>query len=375
MKRQRNSSIKAHLIRRGSLCLLLVAVCIVPFAWGQRNARGNMRAQMSRTGVARAPQIVNAYGRIPFASKRSPIAPFLLTGPLGTMCPSTITESTSQTITQGNSVACSSDNGVTTTENHYWRAFNMNTFTGGQEYDITSVDFGIEQATSGSGTGQPLTVNLYANHGSAFPGGDWQSNLIGTSGTINIPDQSLTIFNVPITATVPAGTLELVMEVMTPDGTNVGNAFFIGSNTDAETGTSYLSAVDCGLTDPTPVGDIGFPNMHIVFNVNGSCPSGSPTPTATATPTVAPRMTPTPRPRPTPAPRPTPPNATPSPSASATGTPTATPSATASPTATGTPSATATGTPSATATGTPSATATATATGSPTATPVTRFRR
>jgi hypothetical protein len=339
MKKQINSSIKAHLIRRGSLCLLLVAVCIIPFAWGQRSAGEKARAQVNKTSAAHAPQIVNAYGRAPVVLKRSPLAPFLLKGPLGAICPSTITESTSQTITQGNSVGCSADNGVTTTENHYWRAFDMNTFTGGQEYDITSVDFGIEQATSGTGTGQPLTVNLYANHGSAFPGGDWQSNLIGTSGSINIPDQALTVFNVPITATVPAGTLELVMEVMTPDGTNVGNAFFIGSNADAETGTSYLSAVDCGLSDPTPVGDIGFPDMHIVFNVTGNCPSGSPTPTPTApapaapTAPATPRVTPSPRPRPTPAPRPGA-NATPSPSATASSTPTASPSATGTATAT-----------------------------------------
>jgi hypothetical protein len=169
-------------------------------------------------------------------------------------------------------VAC--NDGVGTTENHYWRAFDMATFTGGQEYDVTSVSFGIESATSGTGTGQPLTVNLYANHGSPFPGGDWQSNLIATSGPVNIPDQALTIFNQAISATVAAGTLELVMEVTTPDGTAVGNLFFIGSNADPETGPSYLSAVDCGVPNPTPVGDIGFPNMHIVFNVNGSCPGG-----------------------------------------------------------------------------------------------------
>ena len=118
----------------------------------------------------------------------------------GGSCPPTITESTSQEIVSGNSVAC--NNGVGTTENHYWRAFDMATFTGGAEYDITSVSFGIESATSGTGTGQPLTVNLYANHGAPFPGGDWQSNLIGTSGSVNIPDQSLTIFNQSIAATV-----------------------------------------------------------------------------------------------------------------------------------------------------------------------------
>src|SRR5581483_8479991 len=152
---------------------------------------------------------------------------------------------------------------------------------------------------------------------------------------LNIPDQANSIFETNLSAVVAAGTLELVMEVMTPDGTVVGNLFFIGSNTDPETGTSYLSAADCGVPDPTPTGDLGFPDMHIVMNVNGSCPGGgSPTPTATAlspppvrrTPTatatasgtVTPppsatptataiiRPTPTPRPRPTPYPRPTP---------------------------------------------------------------------
>ena len=250
MKRQINSSIKAHFIRRAALSLLLVAICIIPFARGQRNAGEKVRAHINRSVVAHAPQISNAYGRAPVVFKRSPIAPFLLNGPLGATCPSTITQSTSQAIVDGNSVAC--NNGVGTTENHYWRAFDMNTFTGGQEYDVTSVSFGIELAQSGNGTGQPLTVNLYANNGSPFPGGDWQSNLIATSGELNIPDQADTIFEVPITATVPAGTLELVMEVMTPDGTGVGNLFFIGSNPDPETGPSYLSAADCGSTRSNP---------------------------------------------------------------------------------------------------------------------------
>ena len=50
----------------------------------------------------------------------------------------------------------------------------------------------------------------------------------------------------------------------------------MGANPQPETGLSYISAVDCGTPDPVPVGDIGFPNMHWIFNVNGSCPSGSP---------------------------------------------------------------------------------------------------
>jgi Carbohydrate binding domain len=230
----------------------------------------------------------------------------------GGSCPPTITESTSQEIISGNSVAC--NNGVGTTENHYWRAFDMGTFTGGQEYDVTSVSFGIELAQSGGGVLQQVTVNLYANHGSPFPGGDWQSNLLVSSGPIDVPDQQLTIFTVPLVTAVPAGTLELVMEVMSPDGTAVGNLFFIGSNPDPETGLSYLSAADCGVTDPTPTGDLGFPNMHIVFNVDGTCPGGTPTPTPT--PSVTPSPTPTPSATPTVTPTPSAtPTVTPTPSA------------------------------------------------------------
>ena len=205
-------------------------------------------------------------------------------------CPSTVTQSTSQAIVTG-AVACS-DPGLGTLENHYWRAFNMNTFTGGQAYDVTSVEFGIEQAESLFGTDQPLTVNLYANHGSPFPDGDWQSNLVGSSGKIRVPNQEFTIFNVTLTTTVPARTLELVMEVLSPDQTAEHNFFIIGSNSDPETGPSYLSAPDCGNPDPVATRCIGFPDMHYVFNVKGSCAGGggTPTPTPTATPPCPPTV-------------------------------------------------------------------------------------
>jgi Kelch motif len=241
----------------------------------------------------------------------------------GGSCPPVITESTSQAIVDGNSVACQP--GISTT--HYWRAFDMATFTGGLQYDITSVEFGIELAQSATGTGQSVTVNLYTNSGTPFPNGTLTQ--IATSGMINVPDQADAIFNVPITVTVPAGTFELVMEVVAPDGDPTNNFFFIGSNPDPETRTSYISAPDCNTPDPVPVADIGFPDMHYVINVDGSCPGVTPTPTptsptptatatatitpppsatptATATATSTPRPTPTPRPRPTPYPRPTP---------------------------------------------------------------------
>jgi hypothetical protein len=232
----------------------------------------------------------------------------------GGSCPPTITESTSQEIVAGGSVACGPG-----LETHYWRAFDMNTFTGGQEYDITSVEFGIELAQSLSGTGQPVTVNLYANNGAPFPGGT--RTLLATSGTINVPDQAFTILNVPITATVPAGTLDLVMEVIVSVN---GDVFLIGANADPETRTSYISSDPCGTPDPVPVADIGFPDVHYVINVNGSCPGGTPTPTPSPSVTPSPTPTPSVTPSPTPTPSVTP-SVTPTPSATPSVTPTATP--------------------------------------------------
>ena len=194
-------------------------------------------------------------------------------------CPSTITHSTSQAITPLNSVSC--NNGVGHTDNSYWRAFNMGTFAGGLQYDVTSVSFGVEEATGAGGT-QPVTVRLYTttNFPVGFPGSLTQ---IATT-TIQVPDSaSGTVLNVPLVATVPAGTSELVMELFTPDGQAAGNLFFVGSNAAAETGPSYLSAAACGITTPTTTAAIGFPNMHIVFNVLGGCGGPSPTPSTPTT--------------------------------------------------------------------------------------------
>lgn len=191
-------------------------------------------------------------------------------------CPPTITHSSSQAITLGNSISCNSGPpGGLHFDTSYWRAFNMATFTGSQQYNVTSVSFGVETARSGAGSGQPLTVRLYTNTGGAFPGGT--RTQIATA-SITVMDQTQAIFNVPLSVIVPAGASELVMEVFTPSGQTAGNSFFIGSNTAPQTGPSYASAANCGNPTPVDTAAIGFPNMHIVFNVNGSCSTGPPAP-------------------------------------------------------------------------------------------------
>ena len=151
----------------------------------------------------------------------------------------------------------------------------MATFTGGAQYNVTSVSFGVESAN----VTQSVRVRLYTttNFPTGFPGSLTQ---IGTA-TVSVGSaQNGTVVTTPLVATVPAGTSQLVMELFTPDGRTAGNLFFVGSNAAAETGPSYISATACGITTPTMTAAIGSPDMHVVFNVLGTCGGGvTPTPT------------------------------------------------------------------------------------------------
>jgi len=150
----------------------------------------------------------------------------------------------------------------------------MTTYAGGGQYCINSVSFGVEFAN----TTQPVTVRLYttSNFPTGFPGSLTQ---IATT-TVNVGSgQNGTVVTAPLTVMVPAGTPQLVMELFTPNGQPGGYRFFVGSNAALETGSSYFSAPACGITTPITTAILGFPNMHIVFDINGTCTCAAPTPT------------------------------------------------------------------------------------------------
>jgi len=155
----------------------------------------------------------------------------------------------------------------------------MATFAGSREYNVSSVSFGIEAANAGPNLTQRVTVRLHCQTSGTFPGGTWVQ--IATT-TVNVANQNQTILNVPLVATVPAGTTELIMEVFTPDGrAPVNHSFFIGTNKEPQTGPSYISGTTCNNLTPTDLSAIGFPDTHLVFNIHGACVAPTPTPTAT----------------------------------------------------------------------------------------------
>ncbi len=176
----------------------------------------------------------------------------------------TITHSATQNIIAGNSVACCS--GLGHTDNSYLRVFDLATFGIINDLNIYSVDIGIESATAPVAGEQPATVNLYT-WDPADPFTFANLTLIGTA-PMSVADQTLTIVNVPITATAPENS-NLVVEFFIPNGQTDGNFLFVGSNPDGQTAPTYIVTADCGIPEPLDLVAIGFPDMHLVMNVNG----------------------------------------------------------------------------------------------------------
>ncbi|MBE1877927.1 S8 family serine peptidase [Myceligenerans pegani] len=162
----------------------------------------------------------------------------------------TITHSSSQEIVPGNSVACV---GAAT---QVLRTFTLEDFGIGGEFAVTNVSFGVEAADPGT----EVTVNLYTLDGDLL----YENMEPLGSATTTLENADLTLVDVPVEGTAPAGST-LVVEVASPDG----SFFFVGSNAEPETAPTYLASEPCGNPEPAEVADLGFPDMHAVINVTG----------------------------------------------------------------------------------------------------------
>lgn len=202
---------------------------------------------------------------------RNPNAPAVSTGSVRPTLPLnavSITQSASLVPVAG-AIACA--NTGLHTDNSYWRAFSLSSFPALDStfFVVESVDIGVETANaSGTGTTQPITLRLYSQSGAAFPGG--VQTLLATEN-IQIADQALTFVNIPLTTPVPLlnASAVLVVELFTPSGEAAGHSFFVGANPAGQSGPSYITAAACGIVTPTDLAAIGYPNMHLVMQVNG----------------------------------------------------------------------------------------------------------
>lgn len=182
-----------------------------------------------------------------------------------------ITQSTNPTtIDAGNSISCNIE-GIHV-DNSYYRAFTLSAFNPPLDqalFQVLSVTIGIEEATAGTGTTQPISVRIYRS--TTNPPTNGSLTLLSTKN-LNVPDQTQTLLTVPL-STRPVFTVAtgiLVVEIFTPSGQAAGHTFFIGSNTLGQSGPSFIKAADCGLSEITDLSAVLFPDMHLVMTVNGN---------------------------------------------------------------------------------------------------------
>ncbi|WP_440221961.1 hypothetical protein ACQQ2N_12790 [Dokdonella sp. MW10] len=180
----------------------------------------------------------------------------------------TITQNTSLAAVADTGAACADPDGFTT-ENSFYRRFNLAALGASGAASVTNVDIAIEAADSASGGSQPLQVRLYTIPAAA-PLTLANLTQIGTA-TAQVSDQSLAALSVPISGSIAdAAATHLVVEIHTADGTAAGDVLMPGFNSAGQSAPTYAFAEDCGDTEITDLAAVGFGPSHIIMAVTGS---------------------------------------------------------------------------------------------------------
>ncbi len=187
-----------------------------------------------------------------------------------------ITQSVSSTV-DGGGVSCGNSGAGYTTENSYWRLFDLAAMGFNDDITLTSVDMGVRVALNGNPS-LSTSLRFYTLEGEFLIENLTLIDEVEWSAQEGEPQAYL--LNLPISDTivVPGGSM-FVVEWFTPSGdpaeTGYENPIDIryGRNTEGETGPTYLSSESCAITEPTPTSEIGeFGHLHWVLFVNGTMP-------------------------------------------------------------------------------------------------------
>lgn len=178
-----------------------------------------------------------------------------------------LTQSTEPTLVDpGSSLACLNDNG-STAANSYFRVFALPELGIDGDFEVTNIQFGVRSAISPQGI-QPLTLILYTLAGELA-----LANLSDppiAQELILVPDQALTLIDVPFSgAVLPAGST-LAVEIFVPDGEAAGHELQIGFNTGGQTAPAFIAAPTCNRAEPVEISAAnGLFDIHLIMTVSG----------------------------------------------------------------------------------------------------------
>lgn len=214
---------------------------------------------MAQIGSANAPGVRVANG--PAGSATEAL--------LGNRAPVTITHNNSQTIVDELGLTCQS--GGITTDNRLAGVFNLSAdFAINVDWEIQSVEFGVDEVLGAPGDAYPVTVSAYTTS-TTDPNGTL--TLLGTTDTTIGSADALSVVAVPMPAgvVVPAGGILVVVLDVFNDGTT---GFRLGATDVASDDDSWILAVDCGLTTFGTYASLGFGDRWHVMNVVGDTAGG-----------------------------------------------------------------------------------------------------
>lgn len=189
--------------------------------------------------------------------------------------------SEAQVITHSNSlilantnIACNSGGTTTPTssDNRYFRFFNLSTFSITGDYSISSIQFGIQSLTIPTlPAGFPVIVKIYATAATNFPTSYPTGYTQIATVTSNILTSDVgTLKSIPIAATIPAGQNLLVEVGYEAQVAASLNRIFLSANDLGETAPTYISSTACSILNPSTMASIGFPGAHLVLTVTGA---------------------------------------------------------------------------------------------------------
>jgi cell division septation protein DedD len=347
MKKQNDRTIKAHFIRSALYVLLLLAVCVIPFALAQRNANNRSVAPATSRDLNPATALSSSE-----ADQTQPA----VSGAIGvpSIVPPFPKEPQVVLYDQYDNASAIGTLSATFTDFPDFNSDLADDFVvpTGQTWNVQSIDADGAYFPF-NGPANSFNVFFYADN-AGLPGAQVFSamnqpfSVVGTTFSVALP--SMAVLN--------EGTYWVEIQAnMTflPNGAWVWRDRTVQSNNGAawQNPAGGFGFCQTWTLKTTCIPFAGGPDQ--VFRLNGTIGGASPTPTASPTATPSGTISPTATPTATTSPTAT---ATPTSTATATATATATTTATASPTATPSATATATATPS----GTPTATATPTGT-------------
>jgi len=188
--------------------------------------------------------------------------------PITPLIPQSISQNSSTFVLSAGTVACGAS-GITT-ENSWYRLFDLDSdhnLSG--QFCAESLDYGIESAFDNGVPQSVVVTTACLDDGMPF----LEAFLTDQTSQMHAqPDAELAFFNANISGCCNADTQSMSVRLEAPvDCTLEGcGSLYFGSNSLGQSSPSYFRSDSCGVTEPTDMAALGYPDVHVVMRLNGN---------------------------------------------------------------------------------------------------------